>query len=95
MEHSLACYQLATNGGDGESDEEDPRHININETEGERAVQGPPLQVPDVAQPLKTKRVNIGSKEHPKFVSVGDYWGDEENQGLTRSARDHEPREGV
>ena len=40
-------------------------------------MQGPPLQVPDVAQPLKMKRVNIGSEEQPKFASVGDYWDDE------------------
>ena len=49
-------------GGDGESDEEDPRHLNIEETEGEREVQGPDLQILDVEKPLKIKKVNIGTK---------------------------------
>jgi len=41
MDHALACYNLAMDGGDGEDDDEDPRHLNIEETEGEREVQGP------------------------------------------------------
>ena len=49
MKHALACYKLALEGGDGESDDEDPRHLKIVETQGERAVQGPELQIPDVA----------------------------------------------
>jgi len=32
MEHALACYKLATDGGDGERDEEDLRHLEIEET---------------------------------------------------------------
>ena len=27
--------------------------------------------------PLKIKKVNIGSPENPKFVNIGDYWDDE------------------
>ena len=27
--------------------------------------------------PLKTKKVNIGSPEIPKFANIGDYWDDE------------------
>lgn len=54
MEHALACYNLAIDGGDGKSDEEDPTHINNEETKGEREVQGPKFQILGVAQPLKT-----------------------------------------
>jgi len=41
LEHALACYNLAMDGGDGESDEEDLRHLDIEETKGEREAQGP------------------------------------------------------
>lgn len=41
MNYSLACYNLAFDGGDPESEEEDPRHLNIEEIEGPREVQGP------------------------------------------------------
>jgi len=34
IEYALASYNLAMDGGDGESDEEDPRHLDIKETEG-------------------------------------------------------------
>lgn len=73
MSYSLACYKLAFDGGDGESDEEYLRHLNIAETEGEHEIQGPELQIPDVAKPLKVKKVNIGSKECPKFANIGYY----------------------
>ena len=28
-------------------------------------------------KPLRTKKVNIGSPENPKFANIGDYWDDE------------------
>lgn len=40
MKYSLACYNLEMDGGDDESDEEDPRHLNIEETEGEHDQEG-------------------------------------------------------
>lgn len=43
MDYALACYKLATDGGDSERKEEDPRHLDIIETKGEREVQGPKL----------------------------------------------------
>ena len=41
MDYALACYNLAVDGGDPESEEEDPRHLDIEETEGEQEVKGP------------------------------------------------------
>ena len=32
MDYALACYNLADDGGDPESEEEDPRHLGIAET---------------------------------------------------------------
>lgn len=61
MDCALACYNLAVDGGDLESEEEDPRHLEIEETKGEHEVQGPELQIPDVTKPLKIKKVNIGT----------------------------------
>lgn len=41
MQHDLARYKLAMEGGDGESNGEELRHLNIADTKGEREVQGP------------------------------------------------------
>jgi len=35
MDYALACYNVAVDIGDPESEEEDPRHLDIVETEGE------------------------------------------------------------
>jgi len=66
------------------------RHVNIEETEGERGVQGSGLYIPDEAQPLKTKKLNIGTKEHPKFVIVGDYWDDENVSKITELLHEYQ-----
>ena len=36
MKHALACYKLEIEGNDAESDDEELRHLEITETEGER-----------------------------------------------------------
>jgi hypothetical protein len=69
----LECYNVAQE----DQDEEDPRNIQIPETEGKRAVEGPELESVVYAQPLRMCKVNIGTKENPKFVQIGDYWNDE------------------
>lgn len=57
-----------------EEEEEDPRNINVPETEGQREVKGPKSENLDILEPLKTRQVNIGSKVEPKFEKIGDYW---------------------
>jgi hypothetical protein len=70
--HELTeCYNVAKE----EHDEEDTRNIQI--TEGERTVEGLDLEYDVYAHPLKTWKVNIGTKENPKFVQIGGYWNDE------------------
>lgn len=32
------------------------------------------MEIPNISKPLKTKQVNIGSREQPKFEKIGDYW---------------------
>ena len=55
----------------------DPRNINIPELEGHCEVHGPVVESPKVTHPLKTRKVNIGSEEIPKYATIGDYWDEE------------------
>jgi len=90
MKKALACYKLDIEGGDDENDDEELRHLDIIETKGEQGVQGPKLLIPDVTQPLKIKKVNIGSKEQPKFANVRDYWDDETISKITELLRKYQ-----
>lgn len=56
-----------------EEEEENPRNINIPEAKGHHKVEGPQIQNPNISTPLKTKQVNIGTKEELKFAKIGDY----------------------
>ena len=47
---ALECYNINV-----EEDDEDPRNINISETEGCHDIRGPSLEDPDITMPLKTK----------------------------------------
>ena len=38
---------------------------------------GPDIELPEVTQPLKIRKVNIGSEEMPKYATIGDYWDEE------------------
>jgi hypothetical protein len=58
-------------------DEEYPRNIQIEEEEGEREVEGPPLESEVIAMLIKVKKVNIGTIENPQMASIGDYWDEE------------------
>ena len=50
-----------------------PIHIQIPKTEKNHAMEGPDLEFVSYAQPLRTCKVNIGTKENPKFVQIGYY----------------------
>jgi hypothetical protein len=54
----LECYNVTRE----EQDEEDPRNIQVPKTEGEHIVEGSELEYVVYAQPLKTRKVNIGTK---------------------------------
>jgi hypothetical protein len=66
----LSCYHVQEES----PDEDDPRDIQIKEIEGERDVEGPPLESKGISVPIKINKVNIGTAEQPKMVSIGDYW---------------------
>jgi len=57
-------------------EDDDPRNINIPEVEEYRKVDGLKIENPDITTPLKTKQVNIGTKEESKFAKIGDYCDD-------------------
>ena len=69
MQDIFNCRSLAREEG-----EDYLRSVSITESEGERAVEGPPLKEVDVTKPLKLCEVKIGTKEHPKLAKIGDYW---------------------
>lgn len=71
LSNALECYDVQV-----EDDDDDQRNINIPEKEGSREVCGPEIKDPDITVPLKTKQVNIGMKEEPKYATLGDYWDD-------------------
>lgn len=90
MKHALAYYKLAIEGNDVESDDQELRHLDIIETKGECGVQGHKFLSPYITQPLKTRKVNIGSEEQPKLSNVGDYWDEETISKIIELLREYQ-----
>lgn len=67
----MECYNFAA------EEDEDPRNVNIRESEGSREVQGPAIEIPDIIEKVKHKKGNIGIEANSKMVSIGYYWDDE------------------
>jgi copper chaperone CopZ len=66
----LACYHVQ-----GESlNEDDLRNIQIKKVEGERDVEGPPIESKVISMSIKVNKFNIRTTEQPKMASIGDYW---------------------
>jgi hypothetical protein len=65
----FSCYHVQEEA----PDEDDLRNIQIEEAEGEREVEGPPIETEVITAPIKVKKVNIGTVENPKMASIGDY----------------------
>ena len=63
----MACYNLTGDPYD------DLTNINILESEGTREVEGSGILSDQFLQPLKIKKVNIGSLENLKFSNIKDY----------------------
>jgi hypothetical protein len=81
----LSCYHVQEEA----PYEDDPRDIQIEEVEGEREVEGPPIQSEVIAVPIKVKKVNIGTVEHPKMASIGDYWDEQIVEIITELLREY------
>ena len=66
--HAVECYNFSIDK------DEDPRNIDIPESEGCYDVHGPAVEALEVTQPLKARTVNIGSKNSLRwlpFVTIG------------------------
>jgi hypothetical protein len=63
--------------------------VQIPETGGECAVEGPKIKKVIYAKPLRMRKVNIGTKEKPKFANIGDYWNDETIEKIVDLLREY------
>jgi hypothetical protein len=76
----LSCYQVQEEA----PDEDDQRDLQIEEVEGEREVEGTPLELEVISMPIKIKKVNIGTVEQPKMASIGYYWDEQTLERITK-----------
>jgi hypothetical protein len=81
----LSCYHVQEEA----PDEDDPHDIQIEEVEGERDVEGPPIESEVISAPIKIKKVNIGTTEQPKIASIGDYWDEQTLESITELLREY------
>ena len=65
-----ACYNINAD------EDNDPRKVNIAETEGQRHIEGPGVELPFIGHPIKIKKVNIGTERALNLAKIGDYWDD-------------------
>ena len=65
----LSCYHVQ----EELPDEDDMHDIQIEEDEGERELEGPPLESKVIVASIKVNKVNIGTFENPKMVGIRDY----------------------
>jgi hypothetical protein len=59
------CYNINAD------EDDDPRNVNIAETKGKRDIEWPGIELPFIGQPIKIKKVNIGTEQAPKLANVG------------------------
>ena len=69
MQSMMECYNIS---GEPEDDDE-LCNINIPDTEGIWDVSARDVPTDPMTQPQYIKKVNIGTKENPKFSNIGDY----------------------
>ena len=75
VQHWMECYNVM-----GVLDDNDPQDTNIPKYEGTCAVEGLGISSNQFLNPLKTKKVNIGSLDNPKFANIRD---DETDRRIT------------
>ena len=68
IQHWMECYNVK-----GEPGDDDPLDVNILDSKFTCAMEGFGICSDQFLNPLKFKKVNIGSLKNPKFSSIGDY----------------------
>ena len=68
----MECYNVSR-----EPNDDDPLDVNIHESQGTWKVEGFGISSDQFINPLKVKKISIGSLENPKFVNIGDYLDDD------------------
>jgi hypothetical protein len=75
----LSCYHVQEEA----PDEDDLCDIQIEEEEGEREVEAPPIESEVIFVSIKVNKFNIRIAENPKMASIGDYWDDQMVERIT------------
>jgi hypothetical protein len=65
LQRLQGCYNINVD------EDDDPRNVNISKNEGQRDIEGPRIELP--FEPIKIKKVNIGTHQAPKLEHFGDY----------------------
>ena len=75
----MTCYNLF---GEPEDDDE-LWNVNIPKSKGSCNIVAPDISTDSMSQPLRIRKVNIGSAKNPKFANARDYWGEETMAKIT------------
>jgi hypothetical protein len=75
----LSCYHVHEDA----PEEDNPHDTQIEEVEGKREVEGPPIESKVIVVLIKVKKVNIGISENPKMANIGDYWDEQTVESIT------------
>jgi hypothetical protein len=81
----LSCYHVQ----EEVPEEDDMRDIHIKEAEGEREVEGPPLESKVIVVSIKVKKLNIGTVENPNMANIGDYWDEQIVESIIELLREY------
>jgi hypothetical protein len=76
----LSCYHVWEEA----PDEDNLRDIHIEEVEGEREVEVPPIESEFISTSIKVKKFDIGTIENLKMASIGDYWDEKIVEIITK-----------
>jgi hypothetical protein len=52
-------------------------------------MRGPQIEYEAIFMPIKVKKFNIGTAEHPKMDNIGDYWDDPTIESITELLREY------
>jgi hypothetical protein len=80
----LECYNIV---GENQEDK-DRRNFQVQETR-ERLVEGVDLEYVEYLNPLKHRKVNIGTKDNTKFAHIGDDWNEEMVENIIDLLREY------